>query len=190
MASIPIDVSAARPTSGYGPRGERMHNGIDLAAPEGTAVFAYEAGPVRLVSQPGQMDGYGLAIVIGPHADGRFTLYAHLSAAFVRQGELVQEGQHIGSVGRTAGTRAEPGRMFGESGAHLHFELLRRWPPTDRTSDRDDPSAILEAWPKTALRRLSSAKVASGGGALLLLLAAFWYAKKRTAARSRNRRRQ
>lgn len=187
MATIPIDVTAARPTSGYGQRGDEMHAGIDLAAPEGTAVYAWESGRVKMLAWPGRMDGYGLTVVLGPHADGRYTLYAHLSQAFVHEGEQVQEGQHIGNVGRTAGTRAEPDRTFGVSGSHLHFEILRRWPPAGRKLDRDDPSFILQAWPKSSFWTRSSTKAAGGGGAILLLAAAWWYAKKRTAARHASR---
>lgn len=177
MPTIPIDPSLARPSSPYGPRGAEMHAGIDLAAPEGTPVYAWQSGPVRLVSLPGEMDRYGLAIVLGPHPDGRFSLYAHLSACFVRAGELVQEGQEIGAVGRTAGTRAEPGRVFTSSGAHLHFEILRKWPPSARKEDREDPSEILALWPNAALFRAPSAKATAAGGGFLLLAAIYWYTK-------------
>ena len=87
------------------------HEGIDIAAPAGTQIYAAEAGIVRLaVYGP----GYGNYIIID-HADNYSTLYAHNSRNRVSQGDRVTRGQHIGDVGTT-------GRSTGN---HLHFEVRR-----------------------------------------------------------------
>lgn len=86
------------------------HPGIDLAAAEGTPVFAANGG--RVIFAGWSNWGYGLAVVIshGPF----FTLYAHLSQVNVSCGQVVNAGQTIGAVGSTGQS----------SGPHLHFEIL------------------------------------------------------------------
>ncbi len=95
--------------SRYGVRQGQRHDGIDIAAPEGTAVGAAAGGSVIYA---GEQSGYGW-IVILRHAAGLLTLYAHASAILVRQGEQVQAGQPIARVGRSGRT----------TGPHLHFEV-------------------------------------------------------------------
>ncbi|MHB1133609.1 MAG: M23 family metallopeptidase [Chloroflexota bacterium] len=87
------------------------HQGIDLAAKEGTAVRAASAGIV-LAANPKSSRGYGTHIVLD-HGYGVQTLYAHLSAMAVEPGQRVARGEPIGAVGNT-------GYSFG---AHLHFEV-------------------------------------------------------------------
>ena len=91
------------------------HGGMDIAAPEGTPVFAPADGYVI------EAEDYffsGKCIFIG-HGEGLQTFYAHLSKIDVEPGELVQRGQKIGEVGAT-------GRV---TGAHLHWSvgLNRTW---------------------------------------------------------------
>jgi len=95
--------------SRYGVRQGQRHDGIDIAAPEGTAVGAAEAGTVLYA---GRQSGYG-SIVILRHDGGLLTLYAHASALLVRQGERVAAGQPIARVGQSGRT----------TGPHLHFEV-------------------------------------------------------------------
>ncbi|HSN13298.1 MAG TPA: M23 family metallopeptidase [Anaeromyxobacteraceae bacterium] len=93
----------------FGVRSGRRHDGIDLAAPEGTRVGAAAAGEVIYV---GEQAGYG-RIVIVRHAGGLVTLYAHMRKALVDEGDRVERGRPIGEVGQTGRT----------SGPHLHFEI-------------------------------------------------------------------
>jgi murein DD-endopeptidase MepM/ murein hydrolase activator NlpD len=93
----------------YGVRDGRRHDGIDLAAPEGTRVAAAGEGEVIYV---GEQSGYG-RIVILRHAGGLVTLYAHMRRTLVDEGEHVARGAPVGEVGRTGRT----------SGPHLHFEV-------------------------------------------------------------------
>lgn len=99
-------------TDCFGPRGARFHTGVDFPAPSGTPVLAARTGVVTITRY---VDGYGNMVAIR-HKLGVSTLYAHLSAFLVREGQRVAVGQPIGRVGST-----------GEStGPHLHFEVRVR----------------------------------------------------------------
>lgn len=95
--------------SRYGVRRGQRHDGIDIAAPEGTGIGAAASGTVVYA---GEQSGYG-SIVILRHEGGLLTLYAHASKLLVRHGDRVGAGQPIAKVGRSGRT----------SGPHLHFEV-------------------------------------------------------------------
>lgn len=107
-----------RVTSGFGPRGGRLHEGIDLAAPRGTPVLASAAGKVAYSGNG--MKGYGKVVVL-KHANDLSTVYGHNSSLQVRMGDSVVQGQTIAKVGAT-------GRA---TGPHLHFEIRRRGVPEE-----------------------------------------------------------
>lgn len=94
-------------------QGVHGHNGVDIAASMGTPILAARQGYVSLVrGGDGWNGGYGNYVVI-THDNGIQTLYAHMSAIDVLQGENVTRGQKVGAMGNT-----------GEStGVHLHFEV-------------------------------------------------------------------
>lgn len=98
-------------TSLYGWRNDRMHYGIDVAAPDGTTVRAAADG---VVESAGWKGSYGLLVVI-LHQDDWRTYYSHNSLILVEQGQSVSCGQAIAEVGST-------GRATGN---HLHFEVHR-----------------------------------------------------------------
>jgi peptidoglycan hydrolase-like protein with peptidoglycan-binding domain len=99
-------------TDVFGPRGARMHTGVDFPGPMGTPVLAARAGVVTVTRW---LVGYGNTVAI-KHELGVSTVYAHLSAILVKPGEFVAVGARIGRVGAT-GTATGP---------HLHFELRVR----------------------------------------------------------------
>lgn len=115
--SVPsrMPLSNARLSSGYGMRNHpvlrqrRSHNGVDLAAPTGTPVYATADG---LIGRADWFSSYGLYISIDHGADLE-TRYAHLSRLAVAAGERVKKGDLIGYVGST-------GRS---TGPHLHYEV-------------------------------------------------------------------
>ena len=101
------------PISGqYGPRGQRFHSGVDIAAPHGTPVRAARRGHVAYAGLRGS---YGLVVVL-THAGGVQTWYAHLSRVDVVAGSHVERRTVIGRVGSTGAS----------TGPHLHFETRLR----------------------------------------------------------------
>lgn len=84
------------------------HQGIDLAAPEGSPVFASADGIVTL--SDGEYFYTGNVVVID-HGQNLSTIYAHLKARSVKKGDRVKQGDIIGHVGKT-------GRA---TGPHLHW---------------------------------------------------------------------
>lgn len=103
----------------------RFHEGIDIqdlrrdAAGEPLdTVRAVGAGTVAYVNDRPGGSNYGRYIVIEHQWDGSpyYSLYAHLSAAYVSAGERVRREQHIGRIGHT-------GRGINRRRAHLHFEI-------------------------------------------------------------------
>jgi len=102
-----------RPLSG-GTRTQGLHgyNGIDLAAPYGTPIFASASGDVIISRSSGWNGGYGKYVVIR-HPNGTQTLYAHNSSNIVSAGAHVVKGQIIGYVGSTGKS----------TGNHVHFEV-------------------------------------------------------------------
>jgi murein DD-endopeptidase MepM/ murein hydrolase activator NlpD len=97
-----------RVTSEYGRRWGRMHQGIDIAAPTGTAIYASRAGEVIFA---GRQSGYGNVTIID-HGGGFSTLYGHQSRINVSVGQSVSQGTRIGAVGSTGHS----------TGPHVHFE--------------------------------------------------------------------
>ncbi len=90
---------------------ERQHNGIDIAAPEGSPIQSIRPG---VVSFAGDMGTYGKVVVVD-HGEGLETRYAHCSELLVKEGERVRPGNVIAKVGST-------GRS---TGPHLHFEARK-----------------------------------------------------------------
>lgn len=104
-------------TSPFGPRWGRLHAGIDIAAPEGTPIYAADSGTVRIA---GPMGGYGNYTCI-QHSSSMSTCYAHQSRIAVSTGQAVKQGQVIGAIGNTGNS----------TGAHLHFEVRINGNPVD-----------------------------------------------------------
>lgn len=93
---------------------ERMHQGIDFAAPAGTPVLATAGGIVSKTLMAADSSGYGIHTVI-QHDDNFETRYAHMSKLVVNIGQVVEKGDTIGYSGST-GLSTNP---------HLHYEVLK-----------------------------------------------------------------
>ncbi|HEX2151014.1 MAG TPA: M23 family metallopeptidase [Stellaceae bacterium] len=126
LLRTPVD--GARLSSGYGMRLHpilgytRMHQGVDFAAPSGTAIYAAGDGTVV---QVGRVNGYGNYVEI-KHNEQYTTAYAHLSgfARGLKEGERVRQGEIIGYVGMTGSA----------TGPHLHYEVHHRGSAVDPQS--------------------------------------------------------
>lgn len=99
--------SARRITQYFGWR----HNGLDIAGPIGTSIFAAKNG--KVITAGWNRGGYGNYIIL-QHSDGTKTLYAHMTKLYVNVGEQIEQGTVIGAMGST-------GRS---TGPHLHFEII------------------------------------------------------------------
>ncbi len=106
-----------RITSNFGDRGARYHYGIDIKLYKGDPVKTAFEGLIR-ISQYSRT--YGNVVVVR-HQNGLETLYAHLSARKVKEGDHVEAGSVIGLGGNT-------GRS---TGSHLHFECRYQGEPID-----------------------------------------------------------
>jgi hypothetical protein len=120
-----------RVSSFYGPRinpvtgRAGVHRGLDLAAPEGAAVYAVRAGTVI---DAGEDAVFGTYLIIA-HENNWVSLYGHLSAIDTALREEVQSGSLIGRVGSTGQS----------TGPHLHFELRQN-------GQAKDPARLLGAF--------------------------------------------
>lgn len=102
-------VAGGRTTSEFGPRWGRMHQGLDIAAPMGTPIFASRAGRVIFAGWQG---GYGNFTMVD-HGGGYVTAYGHQSRLGTTVGAEVAQRQVIGFVGSTGQS----------TGPHVHFEV-------------------------------------------------------------------
>lgn len=104
------------------------HTGVDFAVPIGTDIIAVADGKIENANWG---KAYGVQLV--QSVPGGWVIYAHLSKALVKPGDMVVKGQHIG----------ESGNSGNSSGPHLHFEYRSaiRW-----SAGQDlDPQGILNS---------------------------------------------
>ena len=88
----------------------KMHNGVDLALPQGEPIYAAKSGKVTVTSYQAGGAGYYVSI---NHGDGFSSVYMHMTHYIVAPGQYVNAGQVIGYVGSTGGS----------TGPHLHFGI-------------------------------------------------------------------
>lgn len=99
--------------SGFGDKpGGLRNDGINIGAPKGTAVMSADNGIVAYAGN--QLKSFGNLVLIR-HDGGWVTVYAHLDAIAVEQGQRVTRGQGIGTVGQTGNVRS----------SQLHFAVRR-----------------------------------------------------------------
>ena len=120
----PSALSLEPPRTYHGVAYPNFHDGVDIAAPLGSPVFAAAAGRVAFV---GHLPD-GAEVVLIAHDAGLFTLYAHLDDTHappsVKTGDAVRAGDPIGVIGLTGLT----------TGPHLHFVIRRGEEPIDPSS--------------------------------------------------------
>jgi murein DD-endopeptidase MepM/ murein hydrolase activator NlpD len=114
-----LGISAHFHDAGYKKRFGMEHQAVDIPVLQGSTVYAAAAGAVVKVSDNGK--GYSSLVI--SHDGGFSTLYGHVSAFLVKEGDAVRAGQAVALSGGTPGTNGA-GRMT--TGAHLHFEVIRQ----------------------------------------------------------------
>jgi len=121
--TYPMEKVSARIVSGFGMREHpilkqmRMHAGIDIAAPVGTAVIATASGRVIKTEEK---PGYGRSCLV-EHRFGYQTLYGHMVRMVVGEGNYLQKGEVVGYVGSTGLSEAP----------HLHYEVRKNGLPVN-----------------------------------------------------------
>ncbi|MGI1823059.1 murein hydrolase activator EnvC family protein [Exiguobacterium sp. TRN 1102] len=97
-----------------GANGYSFHNGLDIAGPVGTPIYAAQTGTVLRAGWGG---AYGNHVMIAHVINGQVwtTVYAHMSSVSVSAGQRVSQGQNLGGMGSTGNS----------TGSHLHFEIHR-----------------------------------------------------------------
>ena len=99
--------------SNFGPRLGGLHNdGINIAAPKGSPVFAAENGVVAYAGS--SLKGFGNLILV-KHSGGWITAYAHTDKMLVVRGKKVMRGEKIATIGTTGGIKKP----------QLHFEIRK-----------------------------------------------------------------
>ncbi|MCF4006126.1 peptidoglycan DD-metalloendopeptidase family protein [Corynebacterium uropygiale] len=119
--AYPTDKNATQVSSPFGWRdigsGQEFHNGIDLAGPKGTPIYAFADGTVVAAQDQG-VQGFGGWVVLDHNFDGKKyqTVYGHIEPGHVhvKVGDTVKAGDRIADMG-TAGR---------STGDHLHFEVV------------------------------------------------------------------
>lgn len=123
VPGIRFPLPESRVTSTFGMRKNPVtgnlvfHNGIDLAAPRGTPVFACAAGAVR---KKGYDPIYGNFVILS-HDGNRESLYGHLESIKIELHDKIKSGTILGTVGSTGQS----------TGPHLHFEIHENGIPKD-----------------------------------------------------------
>jgi murein DD-endopeptidase MepM/ murein hydrolase activator NlpD len=119
QARIAAEEAAKRPkvvkpaegtfTSGFGARWGTTHYGADIANSIGTPILSAMDG---VIIEAGPAPGFGLWVRV-QHTDGTITIYGHVNEILVSEGQQVQAGQQIATMGNRGQS----------TGPHLHFEV-------------------------------------------------------------------
>ncbi|MBE9373204.1 M23 family metallopeptidase [Saccharopolyspora sp. HNM0983] len=97
-------------SSEYGERGGSQHLGLDIANDTGTPIRAVTGGEVI---SAGPADGFGQWVRL-QHDDGTITVYGHIATIDVSEGQTVDNGEQIATMGSEGQS----------TGPHLHFEVI------------------------------------------------------------------
>jgi len=97
----------------------RFHSGTDFSTPTGTIVRAADGGQVTFAGISGSLtSGYGRLVIVN-HGNGMETYYAHLQGFFVREGDIIAQGDPVGRADSSGWS----------TGPHLHFEVRQNGQP-------------------------------------------------------------
>ena len=108
---------------------EVSHKGIDLAAPAGTPVTSPADGVVRVATRAYETSPGSGTVILIDHGNGFATFFAHLGSLTVREGQEIEKGAVIATVGSTGKS----------TGPHLHFEVRQ-------DGESVNPADFVEEW--------------------------------------------
>lgn len=136
-----IPIKDGKVSCPYGKQGSAwslgIHKGIDYACPAGTPVLAAAPGKVQGIGTWGSAFGKE-SVIIKHEVNGHnyYAIYAHLSSAGVKVGDVVKAGQVIGKSGGRVDTAEHKKHDGNTTGPHLHFEVLKQanWSATAHIS--------------------------------------------------------
>lgn len=140
--------------------GGRTHGGVDIQGDVGDPIVAFAGGTVT-VTPNNRAAGNTVRI---QHDDGSLTKYFHLDQFSVRNGQRVEAGDQVGTMGRTGNTPAH-------GDTHLHFELWRDGRKVDpmaalqdsrREATREGAAPVSREAPPSATREPGDATLRSG----------------------------
>ena len=121
--AFPVSGTKAVPGSFWGASrdgGKRSHEGVDIFAPKGTPAVASADGVITGVKE----EGIGGKVVwLRPTGKDYYLYYAHLDKQLVQEGQIVRQGDVVGTVGNTGNARNTP--------SHLHFGVYMNHGPVD-----------------------------------------------------------
>ena len=129
----------ARPTtgpclSGFGQRWGTLHAGLDISPPAGTPILA--PTKMKIISASDKGDGYGNSVVARQEGgEGYMFRFGHAMELKVREGETVERGAVIATVGATGYV----------TGPHLHFEIYPKDAPDGAYASNGSP---MDPYPK------------------------------------------
>lgn len=146
-----------RDSSYYGVFG-MQHNAVDIPIYQGSPVRASADAVVYTTRD----NGYGYSYIILAHANGFMTVYGHMSAILVSEGQMIKQGAIIGLSGGMPGTL---GAGYMTTGPHLHLEFLLngtyvdplKYLPLENLSEEHIerlPERYFEAWEEATFRAL------------------------------------
>lgn len=115
---IPLKITATFGDENYEKEFGKEHLGVDFLAPQGTPLYAPKSGTIA----KSFLNGYDYGYIIIDHGDETYSLYGHISAALVNEGDYVIQGQKFALTGGTPGTI---GSGSWSTGAHLHLEIFK-----------------------------------------------------------------
>ena len=121
-------------TSGYGYRWGEFHDAIDIYVGYGSPIYAanngtvYKAGTGCRAGNLSCNGRQGNYIIIDHNISGYYTVYMHLKDIYVKEGQTVERGQKIGTMGNTGNVYPVPTSSSPYRGTHLHFTVRKGAP--------------------------------------------------------------
>ncbi len=145
--------------------GSRTHTGIDIQGQIGDPVVSMRPGTVVYASNRLDPNGYGNTVIVD-HGNGVATVYAHLNSIDVREGQQLNAGQRLGTLGADGNARSLVASGAGDP--HLHFEVIEGFNRSNLNSGQPvDPQKYLNGTQQVGTPSTPSAPGGMSGDTIL-----------------------